>query len=286
MNHLRTLRCSAWLGWQIDSNWASPWLFALYVLVKPLAGSLLLVGMYWAVRGTGAGRVEPGFLAFLYVSSACFMLIGGVSVGMSGAVVADRESYGMLKYIRISPARFRSYLIGRGLSRFGQAALGAVLSMSLGYALFAELRGELGAHRVAPGWLLFYLFTGTGMMIALGLTLAAAVLNMARYGMFLSEGVAGVLFLLSGAVFPISVLPPWLRPLSMLLPPTYWLEGMRRSLLGVDTLGTPFASWGQGHIALALGGSTLVLAACTHYFFGWSERRAWRLGRYDESSGN
>ena len=127
MHTWRTLRSSAWLGWQIESNWASPWLFALYVLVKPLAGSMLLVCMYWAARAATDGRVAPDFLPFLYVSSACFMVLGGVTFGMSNAVVSDRESYGMLKFIRISPVRLRSFLIGRGLARAGQAGVGAVV---------------------------------------------------------------------------------------------------------------------------------------------------------------
>src|SRR5919197_5975309 len=142
MLHWRTLRCAAWLGWQIDSNWASPWLFVLYVLVKPLAGSLLLVCMYSAVRAAADG-VTPGFLPFLYVSSACFMLVGGVTFGMSNAVVTDRESYGMLKFIRISPAAFRSYLVRRGLSRTLQASVGAVLTVGVGLAIFPELRAAL-----------------------------------------------------------------------------------------------------------------------------------------------
>src|SRR5947209_16022562 len=100
MRRLRTLRCSAWLGWQIDSNWANPWIFTLYVLIKPLAGALLLVCMYHAVRQSAA--VPSGFLPFLYISSACFMVVGGVTYGMCHAVVADRESFGMLKFIRIS----------------------------------------------------------------------------------------------------------------------------------------------------------------------------------------
>src|SRR5947209_9960658 len=110
-DHLRTLRWSSWLGWQIDSNWASPALFALYVLVKPLCGSMLLVCMYWAARSATGGAVATGFLPFLYVSSACFMLVAGVTVGMSNAVITDRESYGMLKFIRISPVSLRTYLI-------------------------------------------------------------------------------------------------------------------------------------------------------------------------------
>ncbi len=286
MHSLRTLRWSGWLGWQIDSNWAAPWLFVLYVMVKPLAGSLLLVCMYWAARSAAGGVAAPGYLAFLYVSSACFMVVGGVTFGMSTAVVTDRESYGMLKFIRISPVGLRTYLVGRGLSRAGQAAVGALLTLGLGLALFPELRAALAGTGIAWGWLLVYLVTGTVMLVALGLILAGAVLNMARYGSFLSEGVAGVLYLLSGAVFPISVLPPFLQPLSYALPTTYWLEGMRRALLGPGELASPLADWGFVQLGLALAVSTLVCAATAHFFFHWSERRAWRLGRYEENSGN
>ncbi|MBV9125312.1 MAG: ABC transporter permease [Planctomycetes bacterium] len=284
MNTWRTLTCSAWLGWQIESNWAAPWLFALYVLVKPLAGSLLLVCMYLAARATAVGGVPPSFLPFLYVSSACFMVIGGMTFGMSQAVVTDRESYYMLKFIRMSPARLRTYLIGRGLSRAGQAALGASLTVGVGLLLFPELRAALIGRTIAWGWLLFYGLVGIVMMVALGLILAGAVLNMARYGMFLAEGVAGVLYLFSGAVFPLDVLPFWLRPISLALPPTYWLEGMRRSLLGPLELHSTLSTWGQGQLALALVASTLALVLTAHLFFRWSEQRAWRLGRYDETS--
>src|SRR5579871_6007134 len=69
ISSLRSLRWAAWLGWQLESNWATPWLFVLYSLAKPLAGSMLLVCMYWAARATSREAV-PGFLPFLYVSSA------------------------------------------------------------------------------------------------------------------------------------------------------------------------------------------------------------------------
>jgi ABC-2 type transport system permease protein len=285
MLHGRSLRWSTWLGWQLDSNWATPWLFVLYVLVKPLAGSLLLVCMYLAVRSSTAGLVRQNFLPFLYISSACFMLVGGITSGMSQAVVTDRESYGMLKFIRISPVPLRTYLIGRGLSRSGQACVGALLTVCVGLVIFPELRTALDSHGIAWGWLFVYLVTGMGMLVALGLILAGAVLNMARYGMFLSDGIAGALYLLSGAVFPIDVLPAWLRPVSLVLPPTYWLEGMRRALLGSAGLQSPLSTWGHLQLSTALVASTLVLGALAHRFFRWSEARAWRLGRFEESSG-
>lgn len=286
MTHWHALRWSAWLGWRVDSNWTTPWLFVFFVLVKPLAGSLLLVGMYWAAQGATGGQATEGFLPFAYISSACFLMIGGVSYGMSQAVIADRENYGMLKFIRISPASLRAYLFGRGLSRAGQALLGAVLTLLAGWLLFDEVREamRLGAEEFA--WLVFFLAVGTALQVALGLVLAAAVLNMARYGTFLSEGVTGVLLLLSGAAFPIDLLPDGLRALSLLLPTTYWLEGMRRTLMSGGTMSSQLTAWQRSEIALALACGTAVLCVAAHFFFRWSERRAWRLGRYDETSGN
>lgn len=282
--HWRTLRWAAWLGWQIESNWASPWLFVLYVLVKPLTGSLLLVAMYWAARAA-TGGAAAGFLPFLYVSSTCFMLLGGVTFGMSQAVLTDRESYGMLKFIRISPARLRGYLVGRGLARAAQAGVGAALTLTTGLLLFPDLRTALAGRQTAWVWLLVYLVLGGAMLVSLGLILAGTVLNMARHGMFLSDGVAGVLYLLSGAVFPIDLLPVWLRPVSLALPPTYWLEGMRRALLGSAGLQSCLGEWEHGDLALALTGSTLGLALFAHFFFRWCERRAWRLGRFEQITG-
>jgi ABC-2 type transport system permease protein len=123
------------------------------------------------------------------------------------------------------------------------------------------------------------------MLLAVGLILSGLVLNMARHGMFLSEGAAGIVYLLSGAVFPLDVLPPWLRPLGLALPTTYWLEGVRRALLGPPQTGGPLADWGHGELALALAGGTAALAVLAHVVFGWGERRAQRLGRFDQTTG-
>lgn len=92
----RTLRWSTWLGWQIESNWADPWLFALYLIVKPITGSLVLVFMFFAARAVA--QTPPEYLPYVYVSNACSGLVGTVMFGMSYVVISDRESYGMLKH--------------------------------------------------------------------------------------------------------------------------------------------------------------------------------------------
>src|SRR5947199_109807 len=142
-DHLRTLRLAAWLGWQLETNWASPWLFALYMLVKPVCGSLMLVCMFYAARHATGGRVPAEFLPYLYVSNACYDLVGTVMFGLSYAVVRDREHYRMLKYVYISPGHFQTYFLGRGAARGLEGTVGGVLNITVGLFLFAELRRSL-----------------------------------------------------------------------------------------------------------------------------------------------
>jgi ABC-2 type transport system permease protein len=281
--HLRTLRWSAWLGWQIQSNWTDPWLFAIYVVVKPVAASLLLICMYWAA--SRVTTVPSGYLPFLYVSNACYLLVGAVSFRMTWAVITDREHYGMLKYVYVSPGALGSYLVGHGLAGALEAVPGVLVTLAIGLLLFPELRSAFAEHGVSWGWLLANLLLGTVMLLSLGLLLAGAVLNTARHGMFLSEGVSGILYLLSGTVFPLQVLPGWVQPLSLALPTTYWLEGMRRALIGRSTLPPPLDKIGLAEVGLLLAATTLVLAVIAVLFFRWGERRAWRLGKLDETTG-
>ena len=185
---LRTLRWSTWLGWQIESNWADPWLFALYLIVKPITGSLVLVFMFFAARAVA--QTPPEYLPYVYVSNACFGLVGTVMFGMSYVVVSDRESYGMLKYIFISPARLQVYLLGRGLARALEGIVGGGVTVIAGLFLFSEVRSSVTAG-IDWAWLAAFLLVGGGMLYAAGMILAAAVFNMHRSGMFLSEGIAG-----------------------------------------------------------------------------------------------
>ena len=95
------------------------------------------------------------------------------------------------------------------------------------------------------------------------------------------------MYLVCGVVFPISILPGWLQVLSLVLPPTYWLEGMRRAILGVPE-GLPastLTSWSHTELMLALLINTLLFAIFSFWFFRWSERKAWRNGRLEETTG-
>ncbi|MGL6076697.1 MAG: ABC transporter permease [Fimbriiglobus sp.] len=290
----RTLGWSTWLGWQIESNWANLKLFVLYLIVKPITGSMMLVCMFYAAQyaaaaGGQAGRVPVEFLPYMYISSACYGLVGAVMFGMSSVVITDRESYRMLKYIFISPAHFQTYFLGRGLAKALEGTVGGMITLAAGMSL-PPIRDALTWANFQPLNLLVYLGLGAVLLWSCGMLLASAMLNMTRSGSFLSEGIAGVVYLLSGVVFPLSVLPGWLQAIGLSLPTTYWLEGMRRSLVGLPPDGSPLAGspltrWSDGQLMLSLLATTLVTLILSQLFYRYSLNKAWRAGKIEEVTG-
>jgi ABC-2 type transport system permease protein len=222
----RTFRLSSWLGWQIESNWADPFLFAIYSLIKPLASVMILVVMYSII--TDGDYASPMF-TYIYVGNAFFIYVGQVMTGISWAVIDDREHYKTLKYIYLTPLHFPTYLMGRGVAKFLVASISVAVTLLVGF-LFLDLQIVLSA----VNWPLFIatLVIGIFMLAMLGLILASVMLLMAHHAFGVGEAVAGALYLFCGAIFPLEVLPPFLRWIGYLLPITYWLELIRRSLVG------------------------------------------------------
>src|SRR5260221_11578018 len=105
----QTLRTAAWLEWQSQGNWTNPWLFLLYLVVRPLTAALVLVFMYWVISGYGS---HGAFFGFLIVGSAAWSFLDQVLAGLPRAVLDDREPYRMLKYAYIAPQSYITFLIG------------------------------------------------------------------------------------------------------------------------------------------------------------------------------
>jgi ABC-2 type transport system permease protein len=222
----RSFRLSSWLGWQIESNWADPFLFAVYSLIKPLASVLILVVMYSII--TNGDYASPMF-TYIYLGNAFFIYVGQVMTGISWAVIDDREHYKTLKYIYLTPMNFPTYLMGRGVAKFLVASISVAVTLVVG-VLFLDVQIELAAIN----WPLFIVTLAIGiyMLAILGLILASIMLIVAHHSFSVGDAVAGALYLLCGAIFPLDVLPPLLRFIGYLLPITYWLELIRRSMVG------------------------------------------------------
>ncbi len=111
------------------------------------------------------------------------------------------------------------------------------------------------------------------------------------------EAIAGGLFLVSGVVFPLSVLPPVLQVVGMLTPLTWWIEGLRHAVFptGPSSVGGAGSSWmtltGTAVpeplviVAALLATGTLVTLAAIGVF-RVSEHRAKERGLLDQTTGS
>ncbi len=274
-----SLKTATWLGWQIESNWASPSLFALYSIVKPLTSAAILVVMFGMV--THGNFASPAF-SYLYVGNAFYMYVGAVMAGMAQAVVDDRERFRTLKSMYVAPVHIPMYLMGRGVARFLTTSLSVAITLAFG-VLFLQLQLNLGDVR----WGLFIaaLVAGVALLAMMGLTLASIVLVIAHNSWLVGEAVAAALYLFCGAVFPLEVLPWWLRPVGYLLPVTYWLELVRRALIGrVADVYPTLAGIGDLQLLVLVAILTLVFAAVAGATFRRCDHLARERGLIDRTT--
>ena len=273
---LRSFRIAAWLGWQIESNWTDPFLFAIYSVVKPLASAAILVVMYAII--TQSNFASPIF-PYIYLGNAFYTYVGAVMAGISWAVMDDREHYKTLKYMYVAPISIPMYLIGRGVAKFIVGSISVFITILFG-VLFLQVKIDLAT----VNWPLFFaaLLVGVVMLAMMGLLLAGLTLLIAHHTWFLGEGVAGALYLFSGAIFPLEVLPAWLRPVGYAMPITYWLELLRRSLVGQVAQAFPtLSAFSNAQLMAILVGLTLFFGLISFLAFRWCEHQARERGLID-----
>lgn len=272
----RSFRMATWLGWQIEANWTDPFLFAVYLIIKPLASVAILVVMYSIITN---GNYDSPIFPYIYLGNAFYIYVAFVMTGVSLAVIEDREHYRTLKYMYVAPISMPYYLLGRGVSRFLVATVAVLITLAAG-KLFLHL--PLNLNQVHWGLFLVSLFLGITMLAMMGLILASITLMIVNHHFILGDAVAGALYLFSGAIFPLEVLPTWLRPVGFAMPITYWLELMRRSLIGNVAEAFPtLAAFSNGQLLGILSGMTLLFAVTSVFIFRWCDHRARERGLID-----
>lgn len=280
---LATIRRSfipaAWLGWQVESNWTDPFLFIGFSILKPIASVLILVFMYNAV--SQAGTSDPIY-AYIYLGNTFYIYVGAVMAGASYSILDDRERYRTLKYLYVAPINIPLYLFGRAVARFITGSLAVIITLVAG-VLFFGVPVNVGQ----ADWPLFFaaLALGIACLAFMGIILGGWTMTIRNEPWFVGDGVAAALYLFSGAIFPITILPAWLQPIGFALPMTYWLELLRRALLGPGAAAFPtLAAFSNGQLFAILGGITLGFALLSGVAFRYFERRARELGLIDAVS--
>ncbi len=276
---LRSFVTATWLGWQIESNWADPFLFAVYSIVKPLSAAGILVVMYSIITG---GKFQDPLFPYIYIGNAFYIYVGAVMTGVSWAVIDDREHYKTLKYIYIAPVNIPFYLLGRGVSRFLTGSMAVIITLLAG-VLFLQV--PINLAQVNWGLFLVALIVGVIMLAMLGLMLAGVTLMLVRHEGFVGEATASALYIFSGAVFPLDVLPVWLRPVGYFMPVTYWLELLRRSLVGEVAQAFPtLSNFSDMQLLGILVGLSVLFSVLSVYVFRYCDRRARDNGMIDRTT--
>ncbi|MBI5400266.1 ABC transporter permease [Candidatus Saganbacteria bacterium] len=160
------------------------------------------------------------------------MLFGSMFSGIS--VLWDKE-FGFLKEIMVAPVSRISIALGRiaggATTSLVQGLLLFVISFFLGFSFvpaFSPLRIVLGVVLMVVFMALISL-----TFIALGLSFASNMRDAEGFELIINF-VMFPLFFLSGAIAPITTLPPLVRILSYLNPLTYAVDGLRAALLGLS----------------------------------------------------
>lgn len=287
---LRSFAVAARLGWQMEANWTDPILFFIYSVAKPVSSALILVVMLEVISGGS----RPEFRAFVVVGSALWAFVVSGIAGLAWSILEDRERYRMLRYVYVSPSDFLVVLLGRGLARVAVGAMGAAITLAVGVV---ALGVPFEPGRIDWPLLGVVMVLGLTSIVAVSVVMAAICLQTRQESWSYPEAAAGALFLVSGAVFPLAVLPQPLQLVGLLTPLSWWVEGVRQALfpggltaIGGDgsfftaTVGLPAPAPAQIVFSLLATGTVATLASIA--VFRASDRRAKDRGLLDQTTGS
>jgi ABC-2 type transport system permease protein len=147
---------------------------------------------------------------------------------MQGVTMAFFEDVWSRNFINVfaSPLQISEYLSGLVLTGIATSLIGLLVMLIIATVVFGLPFATLGLLLV-PFLLVLFLFG-----IALGVLASAMVLRFGPASEWLVWPIPALLSPFAGVFYPLSTLPPWMRGIGHLLPPSYVFEAMRSFLAG------------------------------------------------------
>ncbi|MGA2795116.1 MAG: ABC transporter permease [Roseiarcus sp.] len=212
---------------------------------------LLLFGQVMAqVRGLSSegGRyldfLAPGILAQSVLFAAIFYGI---------AAIWERD-LGVLHRYMVSPAPRSALVLGKatssGVRGLAQAVIVYILAVIMGIAVDFHPANILGV--------IFFIALGSGLFSTFSLIIACVVKTRERF-MGIGQVLTMPIFFASNAIYPIEIMPPWLKAVSLANPLTYEVDGLRALMLagGASKYGLVF----DAAILIAISAALVAVAA-------------------------
>ena len=260
------------LGGVVERNW---YLVKRYVwwevafFLWTCANTLTIV---FIAKGVGASPAAQNELATK-------LLIGGVIWAYLGIIfeiltetVAWERWEGTIEYTFMAPLSRPVHLFGMGLFAVGYGVVRAVLLFGVVAAFFSLHLPD--ADYVAA---LVVLIVASISFIGIGMMTAVLPLISPEKGTQLGFVAQGLLLVVSGVYYPVSVLPQWMQWLATISPATYALRGCRAAI--IDGAGLTDL-WTEIWALLVIGAVSVPLGLLT---FRTGERYAKKHGKLKRS---
>jgi ABC-2 type transport system permease protein len=232
----------------------------LGMLTQPLL-YLLLVG--YGIASSMSFRQAPAgvhvdYVAFMY-PGILGMAVLFTSIFSGVGIIWDRE-FGFLKEVLVAPVPRWAAAAGKALG-----IANVVLFQTAALLLLAPL-----AHvPVSPLMVVETLAIAALIGVALGsvgIAIASRMQTLEAF-QFVMNVLTLPMFFLSGALYPLQGLPPWLAVLSHLDPLTYGVDALRGAIYGASFPAAVLVQRPLGVNLLVLGGAAVVLAALAAWSF-------------------
>jgi len=207
------------------------------------------------------------------------LLIGAVVwsyLGLLFEIVTETVAWerweGTIEYTFMAPLSRPAHLLGMG-------AFAVVYGLLRTILLFGVVSAFLDVHYTNANFASAMVIIAVSSVSFVGIGMMTAVLPLIspEKGTQLGFIAQGLLLVISGVYYPVSVLPQWMQWLSVVSPATYTLEGARKAVL--DGAGVA-ALWGEIWPLLLIGAIAIPAGLAV---FAQGERYAKRHGRLKRS---
>jgi ABC-2 type transport system permease protein len=245
------------------------WDIAFFVWT--VANTLTIVFIAKGIPAVG-GRIDVDRVTTILLVGAVIWAYLGIIFEILTETVAWERWEGTIEYTFMAPLSRPVHLFGMGAFAIGYGVVRAVLLFGVVAAFFSLHLPN--ADYVAA---LVLLVVASVSFIGIGMMTAVLPLISPEKGTQLGFVAQGVLLVVSGVYYPVSVLPGWMQALAKISPATYALRGCREAILDGAGVG---ALWSEIWPLLVIGAVSVPLGL---WVFRTGERYAKKHGKLKRS---
>ena len=189
---------------------------------------LAIIGVGFGSAFTFSAGGGPSYITFMAPGIiGMTILFSSLFAGVN--VIWDKQ-FGFLKEILVAPIPRVGIVLGKIAGSTTVALVTAIVILVVVVAVGIIPLGRLSITRVVIA--LMFMILISAIFVAIGLIIASTINNIEGFNVVINFLVLP-LFFLSGALFPMTGAPLWMRALAAINPLFYGVDGMRGSLIGL-----------------------------------------------------